>query len=147
MCCGDQLNPQPVAADQENDKSYRKVLRLAFDNTLKFGIKPKVKIAIYATPVACMLTSVVLTVLFSTYLASKLGIPEGVPVKGQENAGLWMFLMFCALFVFAFVGYVVGWFLNALGSLLLLRWPYSKVVEVFSKSQIPQNWCKVPEKY
>ena len=123
------------------------MLRLAFDSTLKFGIKPKVKIAIYATPVVCMLASTILTFLFSAYLAEKLGIPEGAPVKRQENGGLWMFLMFFTLFGFAFVGYVVGWFLNAVGSMLLLRWPYSKVVDVFAKSNIPRSWCKVPEKH
>jgi hypothetical protein len=124
------------------------MLKLAFDNTLRFGIKPKVKVAIYATPVVCTFASIVGSVFLNIYLGGLLGFEDGVPVKDQEHGGIWVVYAGVAVMGgLALVGYVIGWTLNALGFMLLLRWPYTKVVAVFSRSEIPREWCKAPEKY
>ena len=121
------------------------MLKLPFDKTLSFGIKPKIKIAILAAPLICMAASLVVSFFFSIYLGSMLGIDVDAPVKDQENGGLFAFLMCFSFLVFAGVAYVIGWILNVFGSLLLLRWPVSKIVSVYGRSEIPRNWRKVPE--
>ena len=123
------------------------MLKLAFDDTLKSGIRPAVKVAVYAAPMACMFGSLIFTFQFGMYAADMFGIPEGAPVKDQENGVLWMVLMFCVLFGFAFIGYVLGWLLNALASMLFLGWPLAKVIAVYGRSEIPGSWCEAPEEY
>ena len=121
------------------------MLKLPFDKTLSYGIKPKIKVAILAAPLICMAVSLVVSFFFSIYLGSILGVDVDAPVKGQENGGLFAFLVGLSFFVFAGVAYVIGWILNVFGPLLLLRWPVSKIVSVYGRSEIPRNWCKAPE--
>ena len=124
------------------------MFRLAFDNTLRFGIKPKVKAAIYAMPIVCALASLVASIFVVIYLGDLFGFEDGVPVKDQDHGGVWIVFPIAIVEIgFALLGYVIGWTLNALGSMLLLRWPYTKVVAVFGRSEIPREWCKAPEKY
>lgn len=120
------------------------MLKLAFDGTLKFGIRPKIKLAIFAVPAICMLISFVFWFFFTFYLADYFGIVDGVALEGQENDSLWFWTMIGSLPIFNLVGYVTGWILNIIGAMLILRWPYSKVNAIFGKSQIPQRWCRAP---
>ncbi len=71
-------------------------------------------------------------------LAEVLNVPEGVPVREQDNGWLW-FVLFCvegsAIFglVYSLLGYIFS---------IAVGWSFTKYIAVFFKSKYPPTWCK-----
>ncbi len=72
------------------------------------------------------------------WLAETLAIPDGVPVKEQENGWLWV-----ALFLIeAITIFGLCYFLLSYVFARLMRWPKEKHISIFFKSRYPDNWYK-----
>ncbi|MDJ0939116.1 MAG: hypothetical protein QNJ00_05090 [Woeseiaceae bacterium] len=116
------------------------MLKLAFSGALNQGLKPRVKLALYAVPFVCLMLSFVPTFYVGASLADYLGIAQDMPVRDQQHGLLWGAAFLTVAVVNMLVGYAVGWLLNAYGAALLLRWPWDRVHAVFADGEIPANW-------
>ncbi len=77
--------------------------------------------------------------VFAELLSLLFGIPEGAPIKDQENGWLWFTLFMVGLIALVSVAYVL-WAV-IIGK--LSGWPVQKSFDVFLKSKYPKHWYKV----
>ena len=75
---------------------------------------------------------------FAEYLSTLLGIPEGAPVKDQENG--WFFVV---LFILeAVIIYLLSHALLSILTGKLKEWPIAKSNDVFIRCNYPKHWYK-----
>ena len=76
--------------------------------------------------------------LIAEWLSEALAIPEGVPVKDQENGWLWVFLFLLeAISIFVAIYGVLGLICTK-----VIGWSTMKYINVFWKGEYPKEWHK-----
>jgi hypothetical protein len=104
--------------------------------------KRKFKVLNGILPIGLMLASFVPLFWFAGWLADRLDIPSGAPVKDQPNGLLWIVIFLTVMVVMMITGVLAGCLTNALICRLYLRWSWREVYAVHFKFQIPQRWLQ-----
>ncbi len=115
---------------------------LAFNMEFSKQVRTKINIALSVFPVGFMFGSFGLIWAFSRYLAELFGIPHNTPIREHPNGLIWFVIFLVVMILFMISGYLLGWLLNAMVTLLLFSWPKDKVKRVFLYSEIPATWLK-----
>jgi hypothetical protein len=111
-------------------------------NTNLPPIKTRFQVAVGVLPLGLMFAAFVPLIFFASWLESALGIPHNSSIRASANGTLWIGLFLIAMVVLMITGYVVGWFVNAMISRWVLGWPAQKVIAVFLRSEIPEDWLR-----
>jgi hypothetical protein len=93
-------------------------------------------------PIGLMFASFVPLFWFAGWLADRLNIPIGAPVRDQPNGLLWVAIFLTVMVVTMITGALAGCLTNALICRLYLRWSWREVYAVHVKFQIPQRWLQ-----
>ena len=118
------------------------MLPLAFNTILPQSLKGKHQFALAVLPIALMFASFGPTFLFAYWLEGALGIPHNSPIRNHPNGTIWLLVFLGVMVVLMILGYLLGWLANGLISRYVLGWPASKVVAVYMRSEVPQEWLK-----
>ena len=113
---------------------------LALNTEIYRRLRGQPRRALGVLPFGLMLASLVPVVIFSMWLSTALGIPDGAPVRDQPNGLLWLILLLSSFVIFMLAGYFLGWVLNGIILLLVFRWPSGKVIRALLYSEVPQSW-------
>ena len=100
--------------------------------------------AIAVLPIGLMFASFGPLFFFASWLERARGIPHNSPIKNHPNGILWSALLLSAMVVLVVLSYLLGWLANGLISRYALGWPASKVVAVYMRSEVPQEWLTLP---
>jgi hypothetical protein len=69
-----------------------------------------------------------------------LDMPPGAPAKDDVYGVLWAITIGLILGLVAIVGYLLGWFVNALIYRIFFGWPWRRVSSVILQSEVPSEW-------
>jgi hypothetical protein len=111
-------------------------------NTNLPPMKTRFQVAIAVLPLGLMFAAFVPLIFFASWLESALGIPHDSSIRASANGTLWISVFLFVMVVLMITGYVAGWLVNAVISRWVFGWPAQKVVAVFLRSEIPQDWLR-----
>jgi len=80
-----------------------------------------------------------ISIFLLKWQSSLLGVDWDEPIREYEYGITIAIILFIELLFFGFIGYLLGWLINAGIARYVLGWPSSKVKQVFLHSEIPME--------
>ena len=115
---------------------------LAFNTVIPGLLRLKYQILIWAAPSLLMFATFLPIIQFAYWLDSPAGASFNPAATGSPYLVAWGILAAIATIAAMLVGHAVGWLLNVVVSLTLLRWPTEKVRALYLRSEPPNHWFK-----
>jgi len=79
---------------------------------------------------------------FAPWLTAVFGLPQDHPFQDDLKSYAWMALILVAFAASLFLGYALGWMMNAVTAFMIFAWSSEKISAVFLRSEIPHGWFK-----
>ncbi len=121
------------------------MLPLALNTVTMNSMRTKHSLVVGALPVVCMFGSFLPLYWFAAWLEGALGIPHNSPIRAHPNGTRWVIVFLVVMVAGMITGYFLGWILDAMIARYLLKWPTSRVVAIFWRSEVPAHWIKSGE--
>lgn len=105
-------------------------------------LRRRVKAALFAAPVLLLVASSVALVVLDNWAKTVIGLPSCASFAEHAHRELiesFVLLGWCCL---AFVGYLLGWVLNAVYLRACAHWPWPAVLATMLRSEVPQTWMR-----
>jgi hypothetical protein len=115
---------------------------LAWNTEISQRLRLMPQLAFGALPIGLMFAAFIPISFITSYLSLGLGIPDDSAVKDQPNGILWLAIFLISMVFLMIVGYLFGWFLNAIILRVVFNWPREKVSDVLLYSKVPTSWLK-----
>jgi len=115
---------------------------LALDFEIWQQLRPRYGYALCILPIGLMFTAFLPLWSIAMALATRFGIPDGVPVKDQENGWLWLTIVLSIMVVLMITGYLLGFVLNAIILRFAFGWQNDRLRALFLFSAPPNSWLK-----
>lgn len=114
---------------------------IAFNIHIHNMLKVKYSALLAIIPITFMLSSIGVLWLLDTLL----GVDITTALNQYEHSNLLFAGLMVLLVSLMYVGYILGWAINALISFTLLKWPKQQIKEVYLASRVPNHWLKGDE--
>jgi hypothetical protein len=112
---------------------------LPFNLGIDLLLRRRVRAALYTVPLLFWIAGFVPFVLLDNWLKAEAGIPLWKDISEHPNAAALVPLLSITFVFFPFVGYLLGWIVNA-AALTVAGWTVCDVRRAMFHSQVPESW-------